>query len=47
MVTERLEWTIYYKGRWIAIHNDSQNVLVAYDKSSLMSQINQFEKIAS
>ena len=27
MTTNRLDWTIYRKGRWIGIHNETQQIL--------------------
>ena len=43
-MTNRLDWDIFQKGRWIAYHNDSGRYLFARTKSDLMSKINKWEK---
>ena len=43
--TNRLEWDIFQKVKWIAYHNESGRYLLARTKSDLMSKINKFEKV--
>ena len=40
--TNRLDWTISKKQRWIATYKDG-TVLIAFSKEQLMSKINEFE----
>lgn len=42
-ITNRLDWDIFEKGRWVAVHNETGQLLFARTKPELMSKINKFE----
>ena len=43
MASDRLDWTITKKAKWLATHKSGET-LVANSKSELMSKINKFDK---
>jgi len=40
----RLDWTIVQKAMWVATHNKTGKVLVAYTRSKLNTKINAYDK---